>query len=177
MYRIIQLNAVSPPQHLRAVNLLVSHSRDVYKSLETLFVCFHGLSVKWQHSIFQTSLWTNLKFYENPSIPKISSSIYLKFLSKWARMYAVFGFGLLRFVCYHHYGIFMLVYCTAMYKLCDCWKKKITKSSFRRNQLCRINCICFFARLQEQIKLESWIHYHVLYGKWNIVSYTNSSKT
>ena len=34
-------------------------------------------------------------------------------------------------------------------------KKTITKSSFRRNQLCRINCICFFARPQEQIKLES----------------------
>ena len=65
-------------------------------------------------------------------------------------MYAVYGFGLLRFVFYHHYTISMLVYCTAMYKLCDCWKKNINKSSFRRNQLCRINCICFFARPQEQ---------------------------
>ena len=40
MFTIIQLNVVSPPQHLRwdlrAVNLLVSHSQDVYKSLETL---------------------------------------------------------------------------------------------------------------------------------------------
>ena len=46
MYTIIHLNVVSLPQHLRAVNLLVSHSQDVYKSLETLFVCFDGLSVK-----------------------------------------------------------------------------------------------------------------------------------
>ena len=46
MYTIICLNVVSLPQHLRAVNLLVSHSQDVYKSLETLFVCFDGLSVK-----------------------------------------------------------------------------------------------------------------------------------
>ena len=44
MYTIIQLNVVS--QHLRAVNLLVSHSQDVYKSMETLFVCFDGISVK-----------------------------------------------------------------------------------------------------------------------------------
>ena len=46
MYTIIHLNVVSPPQHLREVNFLVSHSQDVYKSLETLFVCFDGLSVK-----------------------------------------------------------------------------------------------------------------------------------
>ena len=37
---------VSPPQQLRAVNLLVSHSQDLYKSLKTLFVCFDGLIVK-----------------------------------------------------------------------------------------------------------------------------------
>ena len=73
---------------------------------------------------------------------------------KLARMYAVFAFRLLRFVRYHHYGIFMLLYCTAMYKLCDCWKKNVKKSSFRRNQLCRINCVRFFARPQEQTKLE-----------------------
>ena len=111
-------------------------------------------------------------------IPKVSSSIYLKtekyrkglwFLfkmgSKFARMYAVFGFGSLRFVRYHHYSISMLVYCTAMYKLCDCWKKSIMKSSFRRNQLCRINCIRFFARRPEQTKLESWIHCRVIIEK------------
>ena len=46
MYTVIQLNVVSPLQHLRVVNLLVSHSQDVYKSLETLFVCFDDLSVK-----------------------------------------------------------------------------------------------------------------------------------
>ena len=46
MYTIIQLNVVSPPQHLGAGNLLVSHFQDVYKSLEILFVCFDGLSVK-----------------------------------------------------------------------------------------------------------------------------------
>ena len=46
MYTIIHLDVVAPPQHLREVNLLVSHSQDVYKSLETLFVCFDGLSVK-----------------------------------------------------------------------------------------------------------------------------------
>ena len=74
---------------------------------------------------------------------------------KFARMYAVFGFGLPRFVRYHHYSISTLVYCTAMYKLCHCCKKNIKKSSFRRNQLCRINCIRFFARPQEQTKLES----------------------
>ena len=87
---------------------------------------------------------------------------------KFARMYAGFGFGLLRFVCCYHYTISMLVYCTAMYKLCDCWKKNIKNFSFRRNQLCKINCICFFARPQEQTKLESWIHYYVIYRKWNI---------
>ena len=118
--------------------------------------------------------------------PEVSSSINLKtekyrkglwfpfkMEPKFARMYAVYGFGLLRFVCYHHYTISMLVYCTAMYKLCDCWKKNIKKCSFMRNQLCRINCICFFARPQEQIKLESWIYFHVIYKKWNIalVSY------
>ena len=58
-------------------------------------------------------------------------------------------------VRYHHCSISMSVYCTAMYKLCDCWEKNIKKSSFRRNQLCRINCIYFFARPQEQTKLES----------------------
>ena len=73
---------------------------------------------------------------------KVSEGAMIPF--KMARMYAVFGFGLLIFVCYHHYSISMLVYCTEMYKLCDCWKKNIKKSSFRRNQLCRINCICFF---------------------------------
>ena len=46
MYTIIRLEVVSLPQHLRAVNSLVSHFQDVYKSLETLFVCFDGLSVK-----------------------------------------------------------------------------------------------------------------------------------
>ena len=46
MYTIIQLNVFSPSQHLRAVNLLVLHSQDVYISLETLFVCFDGISVK-----------------------------------------------------------------------------------------------------------------------------------
>ena len=46
MYTIIQLNVVSHQQHLRAVNLLVSQFQDVYKSLESLFVCFDGLSVK-----------------------------------------------------------------------------------------------------------------------------------
>ena len=35
LYTIIQLDVVSPPQHLKAVNLLVSHSQDVYKSLNT----------------------------------------------------------------------------------------------------------------------------------------------
>ena len=45
MYTVIQLDVVSPPQNLRAVNLLVSHSQHVYKSLETLFVCFDGISV------------------------------------------------------------------------------------------------------------------------------------
>ena len=34
---------VSPPQHFRAINLIVSHSQDLYKSLKTLFVCFDGL--------------------------------------------------------------------------------------------------------------------------------------
>ena len=42
-------------------------------------------------------------------------------------------FGLLRFVCYHHYTIPMLVYCTAMYKLCDCWKKNVKKSSYPKS--------------------------------------------
>ena len=46
MYTIIQFNVASPLQQLRAVNLLVPHSQDMYKSLETLFVCFDGLSVK-----------------------------------------------------------------------------------------------------------------------------------
>ena len=46
MYAIIQIDVVSPPQHLRAVNLLVSHSQDVYKALKTVFVCSDGLSVK-----------------------------------------------------------------------------------------------------------------------------------
>ena len=36
------------------------------KSFETLFVCCDGISVKWQHSIFQTSSWTNLKFKRIP---------------------------------------------------------------------------------------------------------------
>ena len=62
------------------------------------------------------------------------------------------GFGLLRFVCYYHYTISMLVYCTAMYKLCDCWRKNIKKSSFRRNQLCRINF--FSARGNKNWKVE-----------------------
>ena len=74
-------------------------------------------------------------------------------------MYAVFAFGLLRLVRYHHYSISMLVYCTAMYKLCDCRKKNVKKSSFRRNQLCRINCILFFARPQEQTKLEKKVEF------------------
>ena len=42
---------------------------------------------------------------------------------KFEKMYAVFEFGLLRFVCYHHHSISLLVYCTAMYKLYDCWKR------------------------------------------------------
>ena len=50
MFTSIQLNVVSLPQHLRrdlkAVNVLVLHSQDVYKSLETLFVCFDGLGLK-----------------------------------------------------------------------------------------------------------------------------------
>ena len=48
-------------------------------------------------------------------------------------MYAVL-FGLLRFVRYHHYSIFMSVYCIATYnyKLFDCWEKK---SSFNRNRV------------------------------------------
>ena len=46
MFTVIQVNVVSPRQHVRAVNFLVSHSQEVYKSLETLFVCFDGVSVK-----------------------------------------------------------------------------------------------------------------------------------
>ena len=56
---------------------------------------------------------------------KVSEGAMISFQNgpKFARMYAVFGFRLLRFICYHHYTISMLVYCTAMYMLCDCWKK------------------------------------------------------
>ena len=50
-------------------------------------------------------------------------------------MYAVFGFGLLRFVRYHHCSISMSVYCTAMYKLCDCWKKNM-KNLVSREIVC-----------------------------------------
>ena len=72
-------------------------------------------------------------------------------------MYAVFAFGLLRFVCYYHYRISMLVHCTAMYKLCDCWKKNVKKSSLRSNQRCRINCnrFCQAARANKIGKLNT----------------------
>ena len=50
-----------------------------------------------------------------------------------------FGFGLLRFVRYHHYSISMSVYCTAMKKLGDCWEKNMKKSIFGRNRV-RFHC-------------------------------------
>ena len=36
-----------------------------------------------------------------------------------------FDLGLLSFVPYHHYSISMLLYCTAMYQICGCWKKML----------------------------------------------------
>ena len=56
------------------------------KSFETLFVCFDGLSVKRQHSIFQTSFWTNLKFKRIPG-EKLSHLTYVEMSIQDSKIY------------------------------------------------------------------------------------------